>query len=126
MVATKIRGSWWVSFRFKHADGRVERVRKKANVNTRAGADAYERKLREAMQAGAVARVPTLAAFVPEYLKHSETTNRPSYARQKAGTLRRHLLPVFGARTLDEIDARAIAAYRAARARAGAALARAR
>ena len=59
--------------------------------------------------------VQTLAAFADEYLKNCNTTNRPQYARKKKQIMHTHLLPAFGHLRLDQIGARAIAAYRSAR-----------
>ena len=48
MAARKIDGRWYADFRFQHADGSVERVRKRSPVQSKAGADEFEHQLRTA------------------------------------------------------------------------------
>ena len=42
----RAQSAWVVDVEFTHADGRVERVQKTSPVNTRRGAEQYERDLR--------------------------------------------------------------------------------
>ena len=51
MAARKIDGKWYADFRFQHADGSVERVRKRSPVQSKAGADEFEHQLRTALLA---------------------------------------------------------------------------
>ena len=46
MAARKIDGKWYAEFRFQHADGTVERVRKRSPVQSKAGADEFEHQRR--------------------------------------------------------------------------------
>ena len=46
MTVRRIKGNWFVDFRFQHADGLTERVRKRAPVPSKAGAQEYERQNR--------------------------------------------------------------------------------
>src|ERR1700687_4532296 len=105
----KSREAWVVDVQFEHADGRIERVRKASPVNTRRGAEQYERDLRLALGQGrygkeVIAReVPTLTEFVERFLTYSENNNKPSTVSSKRHTLRNHVVPFFGAKRLDEI-----------------------
>lgn len=125
-VRKSARGRWMIDVQIEHADGRIERVRKVAPVQTRRDAQAYELELRRSILAGTRERevetktepsVPTLADFTDEYVRRCEATNRPRYARSKAVIIRRLLLPAFGDMPLDRINARAIDAYRTERAK---------
>ena len=51
MAARKIDGRWYADFRFQHADGSIERVRKRSPVQSKAGADEFEHQLRTALLA---------------------------------------------------------------------------
>jgi integrase len=103
---------WIVDVVFQRADGSTERIRKASPVNTRLGAERYERDLRQALlegtfdkrekEASAVA-APTLAEFEPRYIQHAETRNKPGSVTEKRSILRNHLLPAFGAKRIDSI-----------------------
>ena len=62
----------------EHADGREQRVLKVAPVQTKRGAEEYERQLRTTLLTPAPARkeVPTLSAFVPRYMEGHVLANR--------------------------------------------------
>ena len=55
MSARKVKERWTVDFWFEHASGKRERVRKAAPVNTRRGAEEFERQLRVEMLSPTVA-----------------------------------------------------------------------
>lgn len=128
MTVRRIRDAWYVDVKFTHADGRVERVRKRSPVQTKAGATKYELQVRAALLEGTyaaapapvVAGAPTLADYVAsDYLPYCATNNRPRWAREKAAMFRRAVLPVLGALQLDAIGVRELERYKAARAAAG-------
>lgn len=114
--------AWDVDVHFQHVDGRIERVRKASPVNTRRGAEQYEREVRAALLArpyGKEAKqVPTLAQFAERFLTHSETNNKPSAVFAKRGLLQNHLLPAFGKITLDKIGPAEVEKYKADKLRA--------
>lgn len=116
--AGKEREAWVVHVEFTHPDGRVEVIRKTSPVNTRRGAEDYERQVRNELLAGtyraAEAAVPTLAEFEDAYLTASRNNNKPSTLKAKRDILRVHLLPTFGTTRLDRIDAESIEAFKAA------------
>jgi integrase len=106
----------------EHADGRIERVKKVAPVQSRRGAQAYERELREALLSGrrakevAKAAVPTVAEFEKEFLDtYAKVNNKPSEVAAKTSHLKVHLLPFFGKMKLDAITPRDIERYKAAK-----------
>ena len=120
MAARMMRGNWWCDFRWEG-----QRVRWKSPVNTRRGAEAYERRLRQQLLDGTLddkevdndeKKMPTLAEFSDEFLKvYAATNNKPSELLAKNITFRRHLVPVFGALRLDEIDLRGVERYKASK-----------
>ena len=112
------REFWMVDVNFTHPDGRRQRIRKVSPVQTRRGAEAYERELRGTLLAGTFRRkeeeVPTLERFAQEFLDgYAKANNKPSEVAAKEWICRLHLVPVFGRRRLDEIDARSIERYKA-------------
>src|SRR6266852_3731638 len=108
--------AWDVDIQFRHADGRVERIRKASPVNTRRGAEQYERDVRQALLAGTygkeVREVPTLGRFAERFLTYSETNNKPSAVFAKRGLLKNHLIPSFGKLRLNEIGPAEVEKYK--------------
>ncbi len=115
---------WMVDVNFTHPDGRRQRVRKVAPVQTRRGAEAYERELRTSLLAGTHGReevaVPKLKQFAKEFLDgYARANNKPSEVAAKEWILRLHLVPMFGSKRLDEIRPRDIGRYKADKLDAG-------
>ncbi len=119
----RTKEAWWVDVKFTHSDGRVERVRKKSPVNTRRGAEQYERQLREALLSGSfgkeVKTVPTFEQFEEQFLIYSRTNNKPSAVYAKESMLKTHLRPAFGKKRLDEILVPDIERFKAEKIRDG-------
>ena len=116
MAARKIDGKWYADFRFQHADGRVERVRKRSPVQSKAGAEELERQLRNALllPTHTTKEVPTFAAYADEFKKtYVLANNKPSERSMKDSILKHHLLPVFGPMRLDAIKMHAIETLKA-------------
>lgn len=110
------RGKWLVEVNYRHASGRVERVRRTSPVQTMAGAKKYELQLRASLLEGpAPAEAPTLEKFAKDYLAYSKTNNRPRWYREKDAMLRRSVLPFFGRMALDEIGFRELERYKSKR-----------
>jgi integrase len=117
-----VREHWLIDVVFEHPDGRRERVRKVSPVQTRRGAEQYERELRQSLLDGRPAEkeevkpTPTLAEFWPEFTRrHVEVNNKPSEIAKKRGVYKNHLGPFFGSRRLDEIRPLHIDDYKAAK-----------
>src|SRR5580692_2436492 len=76
--------AWYVHVKFRHGDGRVTRVRQASPVDTRRGAEQYERIVREQLLAGTFGKkhdeevrvVPTLEDFVPVFMTSDAEANR--------------------------------------------------
>lgn len=111
------RGGWEVDIRVQLEDGRVYRERRKSPVSSRSGSrswgEARERMIlkhgpprkaraRTSTRAG---QTPTLIEFVDRYIEGYARANREKHSTIKAkqSHIRTHLLPMFGARRLDEI-----------------------
>jgi integrase len=112
-----------VDFRFQG-----ERIRKKSPIDTKRGAEEYERHLREEMRAAAFGdkegepstpapppkEVPTMKEFSREFLEvYAKANNKPSELHTKTCAFRRHLVPEFGHLRLDQIDVRRIEHFKA-------------
>ncbi len=116
MAARKIKGRWFADFRFQHADGRVERVRKRSPVQSKSGAEEFERRLRTELLSPLrpAKEVPTFAAYANEFMKtYAASNNKPSEREAKACILKHHLLLAFGSMPLDTIRTHAIETLKA-------------
>jgi len=118
--AGKVQESWTVDIVFEHADGRVERVTKTSPVQTRRGAEQYERELRQALLSGTYGKEKsreegaTLADFVERFLTYSENNNKHSSVVTKRQILDDHIVPHFGAMPLAKIGPAEIENFKAA------------
>lgn len=110
---------WMVDVNFVHPDGREQRIRKVSPINTRRGAEEYERQLRASLLDGSFmreeVRTPTFDDFAKEFLEtYVKANNKPSEVRGKECILNAHLKPQFGALRLDQLDALRIEQFKAA------------
>ena len=104
-----VRWYWLVDINFEHPDGRRERVRKVPPVQTKRGAEHYEREIRALLLAGKYGKkeetreVPTLQGFKERFIDDWCRANKhkPSGIDSKESCLRNHLLPLFGRLGLD-------------------------
>lgn len=118
MSVRKVKGSWWVEFRW-HG----ERLRKRSPLNTKGGAQQYEMHLRGLVaQHGTIGnavvqlepkrRAPTFAAFAERWLvTYVDVRNRPVECHTKRLVLAHDLLPAFGRLPIDRIGAAEIEAF---------------
>ena len=113
------RDCWMVDVDFEYPDGRRERLRKVSPVQTRRGAEEYERQLRQDLlmgRYGAWKEVPTFdewwhGRYWNEWVIGRK--NKPGSVEAKRSTYRHHLQAVFGAMRLDEIKVGEVARFRA-------------
>lgn len=106
MAARKIDGKWYADFRYQQADGRIERIRKRSPIQSKAGAQEFEHQLRTELAAPLKPKkeVPTFATYADEFMKtYAAANNKPSEQDAKERMLKHHLLPAFGERKLDAI-----------------------
>jgi integrase len=104
------RGRWVVDVDFEFPDGRRVRIKKASPVNTKKGAEEYERQVRADLldpRKRDRVEIPTFGDFVrdrwwPVYPKSAG--NKPSTIREKKYHLEVHLVPFFETRPLDQID----------------------
>ena len=96
---------WMVHVVHTWPDGRKQTIRKVSPMQTKRGAEQYERELRKQLVSGQWKedakqrrQTPTLAEFAEEFLAYQATLNKPGVLREKRTTLRLHLLPAFGKR----------------------------
>jgi Phage integrase, N-terminal SAM-like domain len=112
---------------FEHPDGRHERVRKISPLQTRRGAEQYERDIRSALLDGSHGRKeeasepePTLAQFQEKFVEvYATTENKQSEIIAKKGILRNYLVPFFGKMPLSAIYSERIAEFKAQQLKAG-------
>ncbi len=107
-----VRQFWIVDINFETPDGRQVRVRKVSPLQTRRGAEQYERQLRQSLLDGTYGReeaepAPKLAEFECEFIARYCEANKqkPSGIDTKQSVLRNHLVPLFGERRLDSFTA---------------------
>jgi integrase len=106
---------------------RGRRIRKRAPIQTRRGAEELERVLKNTfLEDDAAGRdpfagpPPAFAEFSERWMReYVEPNNRLSSRRSKAIALRVHLIPFFGRLRLDQITVAQIDAFKAAKHRAG-------
>lgn len=128
MTARKMKGAWWVDFHWTHrlgpAAGTRERVRRKSPVDTKRGAEEYERLLRTRLLEGKpldgidpkAKVVPKFETWIDEWLEvYVDVHNKPSTASTKRGVVSNHLKPFFGKLRLDEIGIKDIERFKAAK-----------
>jgi integrase len=116
----EVKEHWIVDVSFEHADGRVERKRKVSPVQTRRGAEHYERDLRQKLLEGEHRperkEVPTLAGFWEDFMRrHARPNNKPSEIAKKESVYEHHLCEAFGRMRLDQIKALHVDDYKAAK-----------
>lgn len=107
MTARLMDKKWYVDFWFpdQGRPSRRIRTRKKSPVNTRRGAEEYERKLRQQMLEGRPEDVQTFDAFADHWLEvyPRKANNRESARESKESALRLYLKPAFAGLRLDEV-----------------------
>jgi integrase len=120
----KERWYWRVDVVFEHPDGRRQRVRKRSPIQTKRGAEHYERQLRQSLVEGTYKRrkeeksrdlheIPKVESFAQEFIEvYAKTNNKPSEVQSKESILVNHLLPEFGKLSLDEVDVRSIERFK--------------
>lgn len=106
-------------------DGSTKRVNRDAPVQTKRDAEKFEQELRRSILDGTFGKkeekpVPTLAAFETEFISnYAEANNKKSEVETKKGVLKNHLVPAFGKKRLDQINARDIEAFKSMKLREG-------
>jgi len=108
---------WMIHVEHTWPDGRRQTIRKVSPVQTKRGAEQYEREVRKLLVSGQWEeadrpKTPTLEEFADEFLAYQATVNKPQVVDDKRVLLRVHLMPAFGKLGLDQIDTRAIDAYK--------------
>jgi len=108
---------------FNHLDGRQQRITRTSPVQTRRGAEAFERMIRQALLDGTYRKkeeqeaqvMPTLAEFVEERwlpTYPAAAGNRPSTIKARKWALK-HIRPDLGPLALDAIGAEAVERFAA-------------
>jgi len=120
----QIREYWMIDVDFELPDGTRKRIRKTSPVQTKRGAEQYERELRNSLLAGTYRKeekqAPIFEEFAKEFLEtYAVTNNKPSEVRSKRKILRVHLVPEFGKKRLNEITKRDIENFKSQKLKAG-------
>ncbi len=114
----KVAEFWRVDIDIELPNGKRRRVRKVSPIQTRRGAEEYERELRRSLVSGDFKKkevvIPNFESFANEFINsHALAHNKPSEIKGKQLMLRNHLLPEFGKLKLTEIDGLKIAKFKA-------------
>jgi integrase len=122
MTATKWRGKWAADFYLP--DG--TRVRRISPVQTKRGAEEYERELRASLTStpssggGEAKQATKFKEFAVEWLTaYAAVNNKPSEVIAKEAALRAHLIPFFDNYHLHDFALRDIERYKAAKLKDG-------
>ena len=112
-VRRNSRNKWTVDICFTHSDGREQRVTRTSPVQTRRGAEQFERQVRQELLAGTFDKkeVPTLKTFVEEQwlpVYPAAAGNRPRTVQEKKNHWRLYLEPALGSKRLDRIKCRQV------------------
>jgi integrase len=124
----RVQEAWMIHIKHTHPDGREQVIRKTSPVQTRRGAEQYERELREALLAGSLRKgddeareqeqpkqdedSPREASSVSEFVEvfldeYSRTEGlRPRYISLQRTALHMHILPVVGDEQLGEVGSK--------------------
>ena len=118
----RVRTKWMIHIEHSTRDGKRHVIRRVSPVNTKRGAQQYERELREQLlselapkeqeQASSVdevdEEVPTLNQFIEVFMtEHSQVEGlRPRYMREQRRVLEQHVAPIIGEVPLDQIGSR--------------------
>lgn len=108
------RGKWAIDIDdFYHPDGRKEpRIRKTSPVQSKPGAERYERDVRNSLQRGTYGKepegqIPTLAAYVETFIDWFKSERRSDTGTHNNESLfKGHLVPLFGDRQLTSFGAK--------------------
>ena len=117
MPVTRLRNKWYVDTWLNVPGEGRRRLRRQSPVQTRRGAELYERQLVEA----ALSTLPRYEErrfdeYAVEFLKtYAVTNNKLSKVESKESILRLHLIPFFGRLLISEIGRREIERYKAAK-----------
>lgn len=111
----RVNQYWMVDIDYQPLTGESRRIRRKAPVQTKRGAEQYERELRQALADGTLERkeealeCPTLAVFETEFIdNYARVHNTPGEVETKQGIFKRYLTPTLGHLKLDAITTRKI------------------
>lgn len=102
------RNKWCVDIEWTSPDGTTRRIRKTSPVQTRVGAERYERETRNALNAGTygIVRdedVPTVAQYKDKFLAwYANLGRKASSIQRRSELLTDHLLPLFGNQRLND------------------------
>ena len=115
MAVRKIKGSWWVDFRFTG-----QRYRKRSPDNSRAGARVYETTLRgklvrgEPLEERNREQEQPFGEFAWKWFEiYVKNNNKPSEIESKKSTLNSHLVPYFGKTPVNNITNLHVERYKA-------------
>lgn len=119
------QGKWMIHIEYTHPDGCRQSVRKNSPVQTRRGAEAYERQVRAELQTRTYGKeeakpTPTFEKFADEFVEnYAKVNTKASSVRSTKSILEHHLRPFFGRTRLDAVGMRDIEAYKRAKLKAG-------
>ena len=107
--------AWHVDFVFRHADGRRERIRRQSPVNTKAGAEEYERQLRQKLMADGTLKDTsmTLDELFEEYIQAKSAEVKHTTINLRRGDYNAYIRETLGDMQVAQIDSRIVAGFMA-------------
>ena len=123
MGVHKFKGRWRIDVKAVLGNGERVRVRRYSPVDTKRGAEQYERQVREALLTGEwFEEEPpeeepplTVAQFEQEFMEvYVKTNNKYSDYVSKMSIFEHHIIPFFGDQPLEDVRVRDIEAFKAA------------
>lgn len=124
MSVRKRGAKWIVDIDFEFPDGTRKRIRKVSPVQTKRGAEQFEREIRFKLAEGNSETekevIPTFQEFAVEFMEdYAEVNNKLGEIKAKRLHLNMHLIPAFGSKRLDEITQKDIEHYKRKKQKAG-------
>lgn len=102
------REKWCIDIEWPSPDGETRRIRKTSPIQTRSGAERYEREIRNALSDGTYGivkneDVPTVAQYKDAFLKwYANAGSKASSIKRRRELLDDHIIPLFGNRRLND------------------------
>ena len=113
---------WLVDVEYRRPDGTTQRVKRVPRVQTRRGAEQYEREVLASLANGTFNQKPSkkeekpkvlFADFAKRFLEHYvAANNKLSEAETKESVFRVHLIPFFGTMSLESINEERVDRYK--------------
>lgn len=102
------RDKWCVDVEWPNSDGSTRRIRKTSPVQTKVGAERYEREIRNALSDGTYGivkdeDVPTVSQYRDEFIRwYANEGRKAASVKRRTELLDNHIIPLFGNRRMND------------------------